>query len=87
MSDTQPDPRISDAVTEVVMRILSVSEEEVTPESRLGDDLDADSLDLSEIAAALVARGFVVDKADVKARASTVADLIALVGAPSEPAA
>ncbi|MFJ3906393.1 phosphopantetheine-binding protein [Streptomyces sp. NPDC090025] len=86
MSDTQPDTKISDAVTEVVMHILSVSEDQVTPESRLADDLDADSLDLAEIAAALVARGFVVDKADVKARASTVADLVALVNAPSEPA-
>ncbi|MEU7584015.1 phosphopantetheine-binding protein [Streptomyces sp. NPDC041068] len=98
MTDAQPDARIdtpvsprtdtqvSDAVTEVLMRILSVSEEDVTPESRLADDLDADSLDLSEITAALAARGFVVDKADVKARASTVADLIALVDSPSEPA-
>ncbi|MFI0977652.1 phosphopantetheine-binding protein [Streptomyces sp. NPDC021093] len=85
MSDPQPDIPVSSAVTEILMRILSVSEDDVKPESRLADDLDADSLDLAEIAAALAARGFLVDKSDVKARASTVAELVALVGSPSEP--
>jgi len=83
MSDTRPDSSISHAVIEVLVNILSVSEDQVTPESRLVEDLDADSLDFSEIAAALNARGLRVDKAAVKSQATTVADLIALVDSPS----
>ena len=35
------------------VEVLSVSEEQVTPEARFGDDLDADSLDLVELVMAL----------------------------------
>lgn len=86
MSSALPNALISAAVTEVLAHILSVPEEKVTPESRLVDDLDADSLDVAEIAAALTSRGFLVDKADIKSRAATVADLIGLVGSPTDPA-
>lgn len=35
------------------VEVLSVSEDQVTPEARFGDDLDADSLDLVELVMAL----------------------------------
>jgi acyl carrier protein len=35
------------------VEVLSVSEEQVTPEAKFGDDLDADSLDLVELVMAL----------------------------------
>ena len=35
------------------VEVLSVSEGQVTPEARFGDDLDADSLDLVELVMAL----------------------------------
>jgi acyl carrier protein len=35
------------------IEVLSVSEEQVTPEAKFGDDLDADSLDLVELVMAL----------------------------------
>ena len=35
------------------VEVLSVSEDQVTPEERFGDDLDADSLDLVELVMAL----------------------------------
>ncbi|QEU95964.1 phosphopantetheine-binding protein [Streptomyces kanamyceticus] len=88
MSSAVPNPNtpIAIAVTEVLSRVLSVPEDEVTPDARLVDELDADSLDLSEIAAGLAGRGFLVDKADLKSRAVTVADLIGLVNSPPGPA-
>jgi acyl carrier protein len=36
-----------------VVEVLSVSEDQVTPEAKFGDDLDADSLDLVELIMAL----------------------------------
>jgi len=84
MASADPEPSITATVTEIVARVLSVAEDTVTPGSRLVDDLDADSLDLSEIAASLTARGFRVDKAAVKAKAGTVADLIELVDPGTE---
>lgn len=85
-SSTEPNTPITQAVTEVLSHVLSVPEDEVKPEARLVDELDADSLDLSEIAAGLAGRGFLVDKADLKSRAVTVSDLIGLVNSPPEPA-
>lgn len=35
------------------VEVLSVSEDQVTPEAKFGDDLDADSLDLVELVMAL----------------------------------
>jgi acyl carrier protein len=35
------------------VEVLSVSEDQVVPEARFGDDLDADSLDLVELVMAL----------------------------------
>ena len=35
------------------VEVLSVSDDQVTPEARFGDDLDADSLDLVELVMAL----------------------------------
>ena len=35
------------------VEVLSVSEDQVTPEAQFGDDLDADSLDLVELVMAL----------------------------------
>ena len=35
------------------VEVLSVAEDQVTPEARFGDDLDADSLDLVELVMAL----------------------------------
>ena len=35
------------------VEVLSVSEDQVTPDSKFGDDLDADSLDLVELVMAL----------------------------------
>jgi len=35
------------------VEVLSVSEDQVTPDARFGDDLDADSLDLVELVMAL----------------------------------
>ena len=35
------------------VEVLSVSEEQVTPDAKFGDDLDADSLDLVELVMAL----------------------------------
>jgi len=35
------------------VEVLSVSEDQVTPEAKFGDDLDADSLDLVELIMAL----------------------------------
>lgn len=35
------------------VEVLSVSEEQVVPEAKFGDDLDADSLDLVELVMAL----------------------------------
>ncbi len=35
------------------VEVLSVSEDQVNPEARFGDDLDADSLDLVELVMAL----------------------------------
>ena len=35
------------------VEVLSVSEDQVTPEANFGDDLDADSLDLVELVMAL----------------------------------
>jgi acyl carrier protein len=86
MADTLPDALIAAAVTEVLSDILSVPEQNVVPGARLVDDLDADSLDFAEIAAALSARGFPVDKADLKTSAATVADLVTLLGSPADPA-
>lgn len=78
MTTTPPRADIKTAVTEVLASILSVTPAEVTPEARLVADLDADSLDFAEIAAALTARGIRVDKADIKISATTVADLVDL---------
>jgi acyl carrier protein len=36
-----------------VVEVLSVSEDQVTPEAKFGEDLDADSLDLVELVMAL----------------------------------
>ena len=38
-----------DALKEVIVEVLGVDESEITPETRFADDLDADSLDITEI--------------------------------------
>ena len=61
------------------VEVLSVSEDQVTPEARFGDDLDADSLDLVELVMALEEEFDIsVDEAELE-NVTHVKDAVALV--------
>ena len=47
------DPELFARFRKCAVEVLSVSEDQVTPEAKFGDDLDADSLDLVELVMAL----------------------------------
>lgn len=46
-------PELFDRFRKCAVEVLSVDPDQVTPEARFGDDLDADSLDLVELVMAL----------------------------------
>jgi acyl carrier protein len=55
MTDRKPsvDQELFGRFKKCAVEVLSVSEDQVTPEAKFGDDLDADSLDLVELVMAL----------------------------------
>ncbi|WP_411107236.1 acyl carrier protein [Streptomyces sp. cmx-4-9] len=64
----------------LIAKILSAPPEKITPDARLREDLDADSLDFAELTAALAEHGIHLDKAHVR-EAVTVEALVTLAGA------
>ncbi len=63
------------------VEVLSVSEDQVVPDARFGDDLDADSLDLVELVMALEDRlDITVPEEDLEG-VVTVGDALAVLGA------
>jgi acyl carrier protein len=51
--DKKVDEELFARFRKCAVEVLSVSEDQVTPEAKFGDDLDADSLDLVELVMAL----------------------------------
>ena len=47
------DPELFARFRKCAVEVLSVSDDQVTPDAKFGDDLDADSLDLVELVMAL----------------------------------
>ncbi|MDX3225001.1 acyl carrier protein [Streptomyces sp. ME19-01-6] len=75
------------AMVEACTEILGVSEDAVTPEAVLRDDLEADSLDLAELTMALEDRvGVSIPEQDFK-RVTTVSDTLDLIERHLSPAA
>ncbi|MHA6757139.1 acyl carrier protein [Streptacidiphilus sp. PAMC 29251] len=64
----------------LIAKILSTPPEEITPDARLREDLDADSLDFAELTVALSEHGIHLDKAHVR-ESVTVEALVTLAGA------
>ena len=70
---------IEDKVRDILVDQLIVDETDITPEARLREDLDADSLDVVEIGLRIEETfGFFVDDEDGD-NLKTVADVVALV--------
>ena len=63
------------------VEVLSVSEDQVVPEAKFGDDLDADSLDLVELVMALEEEFDVTVDEDELDGIETVGQALALVTA------
>jgi acyl carrier protein len=72
---------IEEAVRDVLQKRISISRENILPSSRVGIDLGADSLDISELAFDLDDEvGISIDEDFVINMHTTVADIVVAVG-------
>jgi acyl carrier protein len=67
------------AVVKILMEQLGIEESQVTPEARIMEDLNADSLDVMEILMAVEERFKLSIPDEVSERVSTVGELIELL--------
>jgi acyl carrier protein len=74
-------------VRECVADVFGISPDSVTPATRLGEDLGADSLDLVEIVSRIEARSGIVAEPSRLASISTVGDTCAALVADGAEAA
>lgn len=77
MSKTKDE--VFDQVKQTLVRILKINDTEVSPDSKVMDDLGADSVDIWDIAASLEKIFLIkVQKGDVE-KIETVSDVVSLV--------
>ncbi len=70
---------VMSAVRELGAEVLSVEPAQITEEARFGDDLEADSLDLTELVMALEDRFDIEVPEDALENVKTVGDVIDIV--------
>jgi len=71
---------------ELFIEIMGLDDEEVTPEAEIFDELDADSLDMSQIILGLENHFNIDLPDDTSSKVDTIADLVSLVESTQEAA-